>query len=683
MTTSNKQTLSNGNIQVAIDRDTGLFEVFDEHGGALWGPDPWENNPGLISLREQTSDRVVHVRLCDSRQITVKPVNGDDHAVRLEFTGLAPSGASANCNVSIELTLSKDKPELSVCVGEIEVQSPWEFVDLVYPLRSLSLRSDREEGYLALPFMQGCIVPCKLIQSDYRAQYQPGTVGLNLRIPYHTTYSIGAGLTMPWYGSKYRDNAFVCVLETPDDAELEFHNQWAGDQAQYFRILGASPAWRASMGQLRYPRIARYSFLKGGDYVAMAKAYREHAIKSGDYKSLRQKIEENPNVERAIGASFISFQQVGFPEKSYDWAGLEEVVRDLRESGVKKAALNVFTNKLNLNGVYDYTPGGNLQDMRRVCELVESYGYIFTPYDEYFLVYEDAPGWDGPGIAIKDAKGQAARGAAFNPGTRGYLACTSSFPGRFRAKLATTERLLGQVSGRFIDTCGCSPLRECHDPDHPMTRTEDWQYRAQALEDMHRRGIVVSTEGGKSWATRACTFLCGVNGTNYGVPAPLFSLVFHDAVISQWHPIWGYNVMNTIPLGAPQPMMQCAESSYGLVFATKFLRDLLYGTTPIFGFFSHAEYWDRRDLVKQASDVLGSLHEKIGLDDMVYHRFLTEDMLVQETGFSSGVEVRVNFGMTQFRDAAGIETPALGYRVRGPELTVDGKFQLEHKFARS
>jgi len=60
-------------------------------------------------------------------------------------------------------------------------------------------------------------------------------------------------------------------------------------------------------------------------------------------------------------------------------------------------------------------------------------------------------------------------------------------------------------------------------------------------------------------------------------------------------------------------------------------------------------------------DVCG-WHEKVGFDEMTYHRFLSSDRLVQESRFGSGYAVVVNFGDRPWEDPRGFSVPPRGYR---------------------
>ena len=104
---------------------------------------------------------------------------------------------------------------------------------------------------------------------------------------------------------------------------------------------------------------------------------------------------------------------------------------------------------------------------------------------------------------------------------------------------------------------------------------------------------------------------------------------------------------------------------------------ICYGTPPIACFHHRAgphilrdDYEPYRErYARTFRDVCG-WHAKIGFDEMTDHRFLTPDRLVQETRFSSGHAVVVNFGARPWHDPRGFRVPASGYhafRALGPQ----------------
>jgi hypothetical protein len=79
---------------------------------------------------------------------------------------------------------------------------------------------------------------------------------------------------------------------------------------------------------------------------------------------------------------------------------------------------------------------------------------------------------------------------------------------------------------------------------------------------------------------------------------------------------------------------------------------------------SNAAYYAWRKTFKAINDVLAPHQRRLAHEELLDHRILTPDFLVQRTTFSSGVEVTVNYGEFPFRLEDGTELPAYGYRVQ-------------------
>lgn len=75
-----------------------------------------------------------------------------------------------------------------------------------------------------------------------------------------------------------------------------------------------------------------------------------------------------------------------------------------------------------------------------------------------------------------------------------------------------------------------------------------------------------------------------------------------------------------------------------------------------------AERQRKAEEERKINDINSRWHEKIGFDEMTDHRFLTENRLVQETQFSSGHAVVVNFGSEAWDDDRGFRVRAKDFR---------------------
>ena len=131
--------------------------------------------------------------------------------------------------------------------------------------------------------------------------------------------------------------------------------------------------------------------------------------------------------------------------------------------------------------------------------------------------------------------------------------------------------------------------------------------------------------------------------TGHRYRLPLWELVYHDCVVAQWY--WGdYN--NKLPS----------------LWDRRDLFNLLYNTPPMF-MFNKPIWKENRDRFARSYKTTHAVPRETGYAEMTSHRWLTEDRAVQETRFSNGACVTVNFGDTAYEPANGQPIEPLGYRV--------------------
>jgi hypothetical protein len=99
---------------------------------------------------------------------------------------------------------------------------------------------------------------------------------------------------MAWYGVTDLACGLMTLVETPDDADVNV--------PRIDGRLHLAPEWEPQKGEFGDTRRLRYVAFDRGGYVAMAKRHREHAKKTGLFKTLEEKRKENPNVDLLIGA---------------------------------------------------------------------------------------------------------------------------------------------------------------------------------------------------------------------------------------------------------------------------------------------------------------------------------------------------------------------------------------------
>jgi hypothetical protein len=204
----------------------------------------------------------------------------------------------------------------------------------------------------------------------------------------------------------------------------------------------------------------------------------------------------------------------------------------------------------------------------------------------------------------------------------------------------------------FLDTVGGLPLVECYDPRHPLTRAETREQRLNIMRVATRNKLVLGAEGPpQDWNLAQAAFYDEHPSGRLGIEVPLYGLVYHECaqLYLQHSNPYNYGMDNYGYVRGPWP--------------AKFLRGLLYGDQSSWTVSSNM-YYAWRKTFKSINDVLAPHQRRLAHEELLTHRLLTPDFLVQRTTFSSGVEVTVNYGEFPFKLGDGAELPAYGYRVK-------------------
>jgi hypothetical protein len=482
--------------------------------------------------------------------------------------------------------------------------------------------------------------------------------------------------SMPWFGAVKGGSAYVAVIDTPDDAHAFIT---VLDPRNRERLV-ISPVWVPSRGELRYPRSVTYTFISGGDYVAMAKVFRKYAVEKGYYRSLREKIALNPNAERIVGAPLVKLWIMD----RYPWTGcaarapggeripllkvrttyrqVQEILRDMRENlGIDRAVILLAGwGPMGYDNLHPdvWPPGrwaGDFSELREARDIAERQGYLFGLHDNYQDIYLESPSI-GAGEPIVKTREVAGVGHPLQlggvwEGGQAFIVCS-------KCGLKFAERNIPQVLSElaptcyFVDTTTAAPLYECYDAEHPTTRSEDKEYKIELLKYLNDCNLVTGSESGVYWAAKHLHYAEGIMrlesdgwfGKFGGIPAPLFNLVYHDSIVAYWHQ------------GQP-------HNSSRRLARVKLLLDLLYGN-PTSWNFTIETYREWREQLREAFETASRLHREIAADEMVSHRFLTDDYLVQESEFSSGVKVIANFGEREYVTPEGDRVEPMGFLVK-------------------
>ncbi len=489
------------------------------------------------------------------------------------------------------------------------------------------LRCDWPAGLLAdsfdatvVPFMQGMLLPKNWPEKTWL----------------YDAMCFGRGLYQPWWGHQQGDSAMLVILETPDDGGCHFEHPAGGPTK-------VGPRWLHSLGRFAYPRRARLCFVDKGNHVDLAKRYRQHAIATGRFVSLREKIARNPNVARLLGAPVVhtsilyhiqpdsSYYHKDAPEKNH-----ELVTFDARSKHLQGLAAKGITNAYvhldgwGLRGYDNLHPdilppcpeAGGWEGMQRVAEVCDQLGYRFAIHDQYRDYYLDARSYQDRHTLIEES-GKRPGGNTWYGGRQSIL-CPSLAPGHVRKNHSAILEHGVKLRGAYLDVFSVVPPEECYAPEHPVTRTECLRYRGECLDSVRAWGGIVSSEEPSDWSVRHLDmvhhgpFALNPNpgkGPAMGIPIPLFNLVYHDALLMPWS-------LGRGEWGIP-------DKDLG------FLHALANGGMPYLGLDPSPD-----DLRRVRT--LCALHRRVALLEMTRHEFLDASWRRQRTTFADGTQVTID-----------------------------------------
>lgn len=483
-----------------------------------------------------------------------------------------------------------------------------------------------------VPFMQGMLLP-----KDW-----PEKTWL-----YDTT-CFGRGLYQPWWGHQQGGAAMLVILETPDDAGCQFEHPAGGPT----RI---GPRWLHSLGRFAYPRRARFCFLETGNYVRMAKRYRDHAIASGRFVSLREKVARSPAVARLIGAPVVhtsilyhiqpdsSYYHKDDPAKNHQLVTFEARAKELQAlpgRGITNAYVHL--DGWGLRGYDNLHPdvlppspeAGGWDGMKTFADVCEQLGFLFAVHDQYRDYYLDARSYQDRHTLIEE-NGRRPSGSTWYGGKQSVL-CPSLAPGHVRKNHKAILEHGVKLRGAYLDVFSVVPPEECYSPEHPVTRTQCLQHRGECLDFVRSWGGVVSSEEPSDWSVPYLDLVhhgpYALNpnpgkGPAMGIPIPLFNLVYHDALLMPWS-------LGRGEWGIP-------EKDLG------YLHALANGGMPYLGFSPAPEHLEQ-------VRTLCALHRRVALLEMTRHEFLDSKWRRQRTTFADGTRVTIDLDSDKFEI-----TPAL------------------------
>jgi hypothetical protein len=467
-------------------------------------------------------------------------------------------------------------------------------------------------------------------------------------------YSV-LSLNMPFWAIQY-DEAIVSTIMADHDEDTDVqvkqkHNQLYLINNHHFLQRDHFP---------NYKILIHYT---GSSVISPALDYRRLLIEKNKFVSLKQKILENANVNKLLGAFHVWLWGNG---KSLD------MLQVFKQLDIKRLWLG-----------YDATPikhGFNID--KTFVQTAENSGYLIAPYDSFDNAQNPrtsdslSANWPNhlwPEACIRQPNGVILTGFA-NRGC--YLSAEA-----LRLREATEKNIVHHIDSMvekgdnslFLDCDAAAPLYEDYSTQHPMTRLQDLNDRIERMRYISSiKKLVLGSETGLSWSTPVIAYNNGgflsfpqafwpclkdkihfgtwwPNSTPnvlfkaYNAPTefihtsydpryrlPLYEAVFHDSVIStdRWE-------LNELKIPA--------------IMQTKALLQNLYNIPPIW-VLNKENLAENKNYFVAYYQFFSPLHQIVGLEPLTQFKWLTTDRLVQETQFGNYLILTANFSKKKYRD---------------------------------
>lgn len=436
--------------------------------------------------------------------------------------------------------------------------------------------------------------------------------------------------TMSFIGVTDLKSGYMIVTEDPWDTEAQV------SKANSSALINPLMTHLSAKGIWGYNRSLHVVFVNDG-YAEMCQWYKNFVETKGYRKTLEQKAAENPAMNRMKGAVDFWVINMNFVQKDADNLLKYGMDRALFSHSGWEYALPKLIDSLNVKGFltskYDI-----FTDVFPPNILPNAAGYRREGYPDDVIVKKDGNLQEGWLAYVNGSPLQ------------GYYTCSQTHSA-WATKEMTTDLATNRYNARFIDVEMASGLRECYSTVHPVSRKQDAQARIAVLntvknkfslvtgvEEAHDFAFPVTDFGegtmtmspqvraGYDWTTPIDTIgaYYGQYNLNPAMRVPLHGLVYHDVHIPTWYTGDG-------------------ASKVPSFWDDKDLFNILYASMPLF-LPPNRSYWNTNfEKFMTSYHLISSITRNVAFDQMTKHSFLSADRMIQQTEFSGGWQVTVNF----------------------------------------
>jgi len=537
-------------IRFSMMPESGGYEVLDKAAGAVWKSNPEEPRFGFAVINAEGKTQGVALGQCEAKR--------EGASLKLAFHVL-PQKPNAVIAVTIEPQADGRTVKFSYTVDPVLKVEDIRLLDKGF------WATDAAHGYAVVPTREGLLIP-----ADSKLAFTHG---------FGTYEYEGCHMAM---AGMVRNGA--AVLFSWDDPYTVFELKSVVSNAAW---VNGGQALLPSLQLRKTAHTVCVTFLGKGDYVTIAKAYRQVAAQKGLLVKWEEKLKGHPERAKYFGASNVKLWTTFIRKMSEDSKTMESSSMNWTFDETAQIAEHL-KNDLKLDKVLFIVGGwihrgydsqhpdilptapecGGDAAFGDACRRILAQGYLLGLHDNYQDMYRDAPSWNERYLQ-KLPDGKPAAGGVW-AGGRAFMTCAKmAVELAKRPQNLTAVKKLSNANSYFIDTTYAVGPQECYDKEHPLDRSGDIHWKA-VLSD-YARDVFGSfgSECGREWAIPHADFfegLTGVSGQYYhdvGLPkrlgasvVPLFEMVYRDCIAMYGK--YGYNpseaaeyVLHHILIGRP------------------------------------------------------------------------------------------------------------------------------------
>lgn len=487
--------------------------------------------------------------------------------------------------------------------------------------------------------------------------------GEGLYIPNHDPFWLkefkkypSLALSIPFWSIEYADDNYVSYIW--DDHDVDTDVQVHEKQTQLYVVNEHHFLKRSYFSE--YTLLIH---LTGDSPISPALDYRNLLINENKFVSLKQKILENANVNKLLGAFHI-----------WVWGDGKSLVMldQLEKLGIKHALIN-----------YDANPIPNGFNIEKEYILnAKSMGYLIGPYDSFDnaqnpktsdSITSTWPNHLWPEACIRNPNGSILTGFA-NRGC--YLSSEALRLRESKEKNIANqiEKMLNKGDNTiFLDCDAAYPLYDDYSKHHPMIREQDLNNRLERMRFIgSTQKIVLGSETGLSWANPTIAYN---NGAFLAFPETFWPALQDKKHFGVWQPgyapkilLQAYNAPDEFIRGSYNPRYRLPlyevvfhdsvittdrwelnELKIPAIRKIKALLQNLYNVPPIW-------VLDQKTLQKNKKYFLDyynfffPLHQMAGIEALTKFDWLTDDHLIQQTQFGNRLILTANFSDRAYED---------------------------------